>query len=244
MSVEVLFFARIREIVGESRITVHEGEIRTVADIWAQVCNRFPQARELEKVLLFAVNQEFANMQTRVKAGDEIAIFPPVSGGEKKLEDPISGTAPEDFFQIVRTALHIDDLVDQLRCPEDGAIVIFDGIVRNNSLGRKTLYLEYDGYELMALKKMKEIGSEIRGKWPINRLGMMHRLGRLEIGEASVIIVVTAAHRKTAFEACQYAIDTLKRVVPIWKKEFFEDGEVWIEGEGYPLPRPSEESQQ
>jgi molybdopterin synthase catalytic subunit len=109
--------------------------------------------------------------------------------------------------------------------------VIFDGIVRNNTSGRKTLYLEYDGYEPMALKKMKEIGAEIRKKWLVNHIGIVHRLGRLEIGEASVVIAITSAHRKIAFEACQHAIDTLKRIVPIWKKEFFEDGEVWVEGE-------------
>ena len=231
MSVEVFLFARIRELVGEARITIHGQEIHTVADAWTQVCSKFPQAKELESILIFAVNQEFASLQTRVQAGDEIAIFPPVSGGEQG-----------DIFQIVRTPLRIEDLVNHLRRPEDGAIVIFDGIVRNNTSGRMTLYLEYDGYEPMALKKMKEIGTEIRKRWSISHLGIVHRLGRLEIGEASVLIAVTAAHRKIAFEACQHAIDTLKRTVPIWKKEFFEDGEVWVEGECSKPPYPSEPS--
>ncbi len=97
--------------------------------------------------------------------------------------------------------------------------------------GGRRFILEYDGYEPMALRKMKEIGAEIRKKWSVHHIGIVHRLGRLEIGEASVVIAITSAHRKIAFEACQHAIDTLKKIVPIWKKEFFEDGEVWVEGE-------------
>jgi molybdopterin synthase catalytic subunit len=134
-------------------------------------------------------------------------------------------------IQIVRSPIQIESLVNQLRQPEDGAVVVFDGIVRNHSQGRKTLHLEYEGYEPMALKKMEEIEESARNRWPVNRIGIVHRLGRLEIGEASVVIVVTSAHRKAAFEACQYVIDTLKKTVPIWKKEFFADGEVWVEGE-------------
>jgi MoaE-MoaD fusion protein len=129
-------------------------------------------------------------------------------------------------IQIIRSPIQIESLVNQLRQPEDGAVVVFDGIVRNHSLGRETLYLEYESYEPMALKKMEEIETSARSRWPVNRIGIVHRLGRLEIGEASVAIVVTSAHRKAAFEACQYVIDTLKKTVPIWKKEFFVDGEV------------------
>ena len=142
-----------------------------------------------------------------------------------------------DVFQIVRDSIHLEALVEQLRQPEDGAIVVFDGIVRNNTKGRKTVYLEYEGYEPMALKKMREIAERIKQKWKIHRIGIVHRLGRLEIGEASVVIGITSAHRDIAFEACRFAIDTLKKTVPIWKKEFFEDGEVWVEGE-FPTELP------
>ena len=113
-------------------------------------------------------------------------------------------------------------------------MVIFDGVARNNTKGRRTLYLEYEGYIEMALKTMEQISSEIHEKWPINRVGIIHRLGRIEISESSVVIVVTSAHRRVAFEACQYGIDRLKKIVPIWKKEYFEDGEVWVEGEAVP----------
>ncbi len=113
----------------------------------------------------------------------------------------------------------------------DGAVVVFEGIVRNHSGGRSTLYLEYEAYEAMAIAKMREIGEEMRQKFAIRRLAMVHRLGRLEIGETSVLIVVCSAHRAAAFDACRYGIDTLKRNVPIWKKEFFRDGAVWAEGE-------------
>ena|SRR5437867_3236306 len=141
-----------------------------------------------------------------------------------------------DIYQIVQGVLQLDMLAKQLSQPEDGAVVIFAGIVRNNSQGRKTLYLEYEGYEPMALRKMREIGETLKQKWAVNRVGIVHRLGRLEIGETSVGIVITSAHRRIAFEACHFAIDTLKKIVPIWKKEFFEDGEIWVEGDFSQLP--------
>jgi len=242
MNFEVFLFASLREIVGAPKILIHGQEIHTVGDVWAQVCSEFPAVKEFERSLIFAVNQEFANFQTRVRAGDEIAIFPPVSGGENECSETYLKTENGDIFQIVRTPIRIEELTHQLIRPEDGAIVIFDGIVRNNTLGRKTLYLEYDGYEPMALRKMNEIGAEIRKRWSVHHVGILHRLGRLEIGEASVVIAVTSAHRKIAFEACQHAIDTLKRIVPIWKKEFFEDGEVWVEGENSRPPFPPDTS--
>jgi molybdopterin synthase catalytic subunit len=111
-------------------------------------------------------------------------------------------------------------------------VVTFEGVVRNHSSGRKTLYLEYEAYTPMAIHKMEEIGTEAKEKFDINSVGIIHRTGRLEIGETSVAIVVTAAHRRPAFEACHYLIDRLKQVVPVWKKEYFEDGAVWVEGEG------------
>lgn len=141
-----------------------------------------------------------------------------------------------DVYQIVRDVIQLDTLAQQLSHPEDGAVVTFAGIVRNNTQGRRTLYLEYEGYGPMALRKMQEIGETLKQKWAVNQVGIVHRLGRLEIGETSVGIVITSAHRTVAFEACHFAIDTLKKIVPIWKKEFFEDGEVWVEGDFSPLP--------
>lgn len=150
--------------------------------------------------------------------------------------------APEtetDLIQLVRQPISVSKLMRQVRASSDGAVVAFDGCVRDNSHGRRTLYLEYEAYESMALAKMKEIAEQLHQKFSIGRVAIVHRLGRLDIGEASVVIVVCAPHRAAAFDACRYAIDTLKKTVPIWKKEFFEDGAVWAEGE---LPSPPAET--
>ena len=142
-------------------------------------------------------------------------------------------SAEEDKIELVREAIDTASLTRYVRGEQDGAIVTFDGFVRNQSHGRMTRYLEYEAYEPMAMGKMKEIAAYIHEHYRIHRLAMVHRLGRLEIGETSVLIVVASAHRSAAFEACRWLIDTLKRTVPIWKKEHFEDGAVWADGEPY-----------
>jgi len=138
----------------------------------------------------------------------------------------------EDIFQLVREPIDLRALIEHVRAPGDGAIVTFDGFVRNQSHNRATLYLDYEAYESMALVKMREIAAQLHEKYGIHRVAIVHRLGHLEIGETSVFIAVSAPHRAAAFDACRFAIDTLKRTVPIWKKEYFEDGAVWAEGEG------------
>ena len=142
----------------------------------------------------------------------------------------------DDIFQLVREPIDTEALIAHVRAPGDGAIVTFDGFVRNQSHHRPTLYLDYEAYESMALAKMREIGAQLHEKFAIHRVAMVHRLGRLEIGETSVFIAVSAPHRASAFDACRFAIDTLKRTVPIWKKEYFEDGAVWADGELPPAP--------
>jgi MoaE-MoaD fusion protein len=137
----------------------------------------------------------------------------------------------EDIFSLVRETIEARAIVESLKAPEDGAVVVFDGFVRNSFKGKPTLYLEYEAYEPMAHAKMREIGAHIRANFAIRRLAMVHRLGRLEIGETSVLIAVSSAHRAAAFDACRYAIDALKRGVPIWKREYFAGGAVWAEGE-------------
>lgn len=223
MNIEVLLFARLRELVGLDRVVVQRQELLTVRDVWDGLRAQYPQVEGFGKSLLVSVNHEFAGWDTPVREGDELAFFPPVSGGGEEGKN--------DLIEITRSRILIEPLVDRLQQPEDGAVVVFDGIVRNHSQGRKTLYLEYEGYEPMALKKMKELAESARRSWPVNRIGIVHRLGRLEIGEASVVVVVTSAHRKAAFLACHHVIDTLKKTVPIWKKEYFADGEIWVEGE-------------
>jgi molybdopterin synthase catalytic subunit len=137
----------------------------------------------------------------------------------------------QDRIELTREVIPTADIAKQVRADSDGAIATFDGCVRNHSHGRETLYLEYEGYDAMALDKMREIASQMHERYAINRVAMLHRLGRLEIGETSVFIAVSSAHRAAAMDACRYAIDTLKKIVPIWKKEFFADGAVWADGE-------------
>jgi MoaE-MoaD fusion protein len=145
-------------------------------------------------------------------------------------------SAENDLFSLVHAPINMTTIVRDVRADQDGAIVTFDGFVRHESHGRSTLYLEYEAYEQMALAKMKEIGQLIHQKFEIHRVAIVHRLGRLDIGETSVFIAVSAPHRAAAFDACRFAIDTLKRTVPIWKKEYFEDGAVWADGESPPAP--------
>ncbi len=146
----------------------------------------------------------------------------------------------DDLILLVHESIDANALVNHVRTGGDGAIVTFDGCVRNQSHGRRTLYLDYEAYESMALAKMGEIAAEVHTKFQIDRVAIAHRLGRLEIGETSVFIAVSAPHRAAAFEACRFAIDTLKRSVPIWKKEYFEDGAVWADGELPPVPQDTQ----
>jgi len=230
MRVRVLFFGQLKEITGVEQEDAELSEGARVQDLFERYGRRFPKLVSFRASIAASVNQEYATWRAPLSSGDEVAFLPPVSGGEPTAVE-------QDIFQIVRDAIRPQEIIDSLKRPEDGALVIFDGFVRNNFHGKRTLYLEYHAYESMALAKMREIGTEIRAKFPIHRLAIVHRLGRLEVGDTSVFIAVSSAHRGSAFEACRYAIDTLKRVVPIWKKEYFAGGAIWAEGE-----LPSEEA--
>ncbi len=222
MKIKVLFFGLTHELTGlqEDHVELAEGGN---LDHLRRLCEgRFPRLREFAGSLLLAVNQQVAESSSPLQDGDEVAFMPPVSGG--------CGSC-RDVYRITRDKVTTADLAESLKGPQAGAVVVFEGIVREQSHGRKTLYLEYEAYEPMAIRKMEEIGEEARSRFEIENVGIIHRVGKLEIGETSVAIVVTAAHRQAAFEACQYAINRLKQTVPIWKKEFFEDGGVWAEGE-------------
>jgi len=220
MTVNVLFFGMAHDLTGVAQERVEIPEGGSLGDVWGKCEARFPRLAEISASLVAAVNQEIADRQRQLRDGDEVAFLPPVSGG-----------TGDDFCRLTRDPISTDDLSQQLKAPQDGAVVVFEGIVRDNSRGKKTLYLEYEAYEPMALQKMEEIRSEVKQKFSIDHVGIVHRLGKLEIGETSVTIIVTSAHRRAAFEACHYAIDRLKQIVPIWKKEFFEDGAIWAEGE-------------
>lgn len=224
MRVRVLFFGQLKEIVGMAAEDAGLSEGARVEDLFERYARRFPKLAEFRGSIAPSVNQEYAEWRAPLAAGDEVAFLPPVSGGQ-------GIDMPDDVFQLVREPIQPSDLLEKLKTPEDGAVVVFDGFVRNNFKGRHTLYLEYEAYEEMALAKMREIGAQVRERFSVHRVAMVHRLGRLEVGETSVWIAVSSAHRNAAFEACRYAIDTLKLAVPIWKKEFLAGGAVWAEGE-------------
>ena len=227
LRVRVLFFGPLAELAAcrEERLELPAGA--TVADLHAHYRARLPALGGLGTQLQAAVNQEFRPPATELHDGDEVALLPPMSGG--------SADPPAVIAELVRAPIDREALQARLKSPADGAVVLFDGVVRNHAQhqGRRlhTLHLEYEAYEPMALKRLQAIGEEALQRWPVTRIALVHRLGRLEIGESSVVIIVTSAHRQAAFEACRWAIDTLKNSVPIWKKEHAVDGTVWVEGE-------------
>ena len=230
MQVRLLFFATLKDIVGARQMQLEVPAGATVADVLTHLESAYPRIKDYRPVVLTAINEEYVNQQAPVHDGDEVALFPPVSGGEVGSETGII-SRPGELYQITRDVIDAQKISREMLRAEDGAICIFEGVVRNNSKGKRTLHLVYESYETMALKKLEEIGIFVRQAWEIGTIAMIHRLGHLDIGETSVAVIVTSAHRRAAFDACHYAIDKLKKVVPIWKKEFFEDGEVWIEGQ-------------
>ena len=182
---------------------------------------RFPRLGGMSKSIVLAVNQKFCSPSEPLNDGDELAMLPPVSGGTDK----------ENYFALTRDPIDASAIARRILAGEDGALVTFEGVTRNNTKGRATRYLEYECYEAMALMTMAEIGDEIARTHEISRIAMVHRLGRVEIGETSVVVIAAAPHRRPAFEAALEGINKLKRLVPVWKKEFFLDGEVWVDGE-------------
>lgn len=230
VQIRVLFFGMVRDIVGRAEETADVPEGSTLAQLFETYAGRFPRLRDLSASLVLAVNAQFAQRLAKLNPDDEVAFLPPVSGGAGSFTR-VSETPAGHFFGLTREPIDTRALASRLLRGEDGAVVHFEGVVRNNTKGRATRFLDYDCYEPMAIRTMEEIGLDIAARHAIGRLGMVHRLGRMEIGEASVVIVVTAAHRKPAFEAALEGINRLKKLVPIWKKEYFEDGEVWVEGE-------------
>ncbi|HSY59100.1 MAG TPA: molybdenum cofactor biosynthesis protein MoaE, partial [Terriglobales bacterium] len=217
-------FGQLKDIVGLSQDDAELSDGARVEDLFERYGRQFPKLAEFRPSIAASVNQEYAGWRAPLSSGDEVAFLPPVSGGEQTA-------IAEDVFRLTREPIRAQELAESLKAPEDGALVVFDGFVRNNFRGKKTLYLEYEAYESMAYAKMREIGAQIREKFSVHRVAIVHRLGRIEIGETSVWIAVSSPHRAAAFDACRFAIDTLKRSVPIWKKEYFVGGAVWAEGE-------------
>jgi molybdopterin synthase catalytic subunit len=221
MRIHILFFGMLRDIVGLPSESLDLPDGAKLADVLTHYASRSARLNELMPSVAASVNQEYARRDVRLHAGDEIALLPPVSGG-----------APQ--AAIVREKIDTSALLERLKAPADGAAVVFEGIVRDNTRGRRTLYLDYEAYEAMAIKQMEDLASQAKSRFAIRDVALVHRLGRLEIGETSVLIVVVSAHRGAACDACRWIIDTLKKTVPIWKKEYFEDGAVWADGEPFP----------
>jgi len=230
MHVRVLPFGMLRDWLGSSSATVELPDGSTVAGLLQQL--GMGRRAEFLTGIAVSVNAEFAQAAHVLVDGDEVGLLPPVSGG---APDP-SGISESSTMvaTLTREPIQSEKLVAQAKQGEDGAVVVFDGIVRNNTRGRQTLYLDYESYEEMASNQMHFIAQEARNRFGVRHVTIVHRLGRLQVGETSVLIVVASAHRAVAYEASRWLIDTLKTTVPIWKKETFVDGAVWAAGEPFP----------
>jgi molybdopterin synthase catalytic subunit len=245
MRVKVMYFGVLKERFGVAEELVELGGGATVGELVRELRERTSNpamSNELSsgagsseggaagvaaddrawRSLAVAVNREYASADAVLHEGDEVALLPPVSGGcERRIE-------------IVDAAIDAEAIVRTIKAGGDGAVCVFDGIVRDNTRGRRTLYLDYEAYRQMALEQMRKLADEAVEKFGVREVAMVHRLGRLEVGETSVLIVTASAHRAAAFDACRWLIDTLKKTVPIWKRETFADGAVWADGEPFP----------
>jgi molybdopterin synthase catalytic subunit len=241
MRVRVFFFGMLKDLAGKSSDLLELPESASVADVLAHYQAHLPRLKDLLPSLAVAVNQHYAGSETKLNPDDEVALLPPVSGGSGEAPGGTLAGQPAGsrrYASIVREAIDTQQVLANLKRSEDGAAVLFEGVVRNQTRGRRTLYLDYEAYEEMALRQMEALAEQSLKQFAIRDVALVHRLGRLEIGETSVLVAVASAHRAAAFDACRWLIDTLKRTVPIWKKEYFEDGAVWADGESFPAEIP------
>ncbi|MGB9204390.1 MAG: molybdenum cofactor biosynthesis protein MoaE [Terriglobales bacterium] len=234
MKIRVLLFGVLKDMLARSVDTIDLPEGARVREVILYYSTVSPRFEAMVPSLAISVNQEYSRPDRALREGDEVGLLPPVSGGSSEGGSAKGGDEVPGEVQIVREPIDTEAVVARLKRPADGAAVIFDGVVRDNTRGRRTLYLDYEAYEAMALKQMESLAVEARARFGVRGASIVHRLGRLQIGETSVLIVVASGHRGAAFEACRWIIDTLKKTVPIWKKEYFEDGAVWADGEAFP----------
>ena len=231
MKVNVRLFAGLQDLLGQRQVTLELAEGATVDQLREQLSRQYPVVTPFLATLVCAVDEEYVPSEHPLRAGDEVALIPPVSGGSD---------AGEGCFQVTSRPLDPQRLVDAVRRDESGAVALFYGVARDQSEGRRVRALEYDAYPSMAEKKLRQVADEVRARWPITAIGALHRTGRLAIGETSLLVAVSAPHRREAFEACQYAVDRIKEIVPIWKKEVWEDGDgAWVAGHPVEAPRPA-----
>lgn len=231
MTIKILFFGQLRELMGRSEDAVEVDSDATVETLWERFASEQPRLQAMAASIAMARNQQFVTASEPLSDGDEVAFMPPVSGGAEPASEWVACKAlPGQFYAITEKPLDSRPLVERLQSDHDGAVITFEGVTRDNTAGRKTRYLDYYGYAPMAVAKMEEIGADLLTRHDVHAVGMIHRLGPLAIREASVVIVICSAHRQAAYDASLEAINRLKKRVPIWKKEFFADGEEWVEG--------------
>ena len=221
MQVRLRYFAIIREALGRGEETRAVPEGTTAGDLFDLLATEQPRLARMKATTLLMVNQEYVGPDHRLRDGDELALIPPVSGG--------SDERPR--FWVQTEPLDARSVEAMVAAPGAGALVTFTGTVRDHARGRRVVALEYEAYAPAAEKMLDRIGEEIAARWGIERVAISHRTGRLPVGEASVVIAIAAPHRGEAFAACQYAIERLKDIVPIWKKEFYADGATWVGSE-------------
>jgi MoaE-MoaD fusion protein len=229
MRIRVLLFGQLKDIIGRQEDILELEPGARVSTVTSYYAERFPSFQPIVAAIACSVNQEYARASAVLRDGDEVGLLPPVSGGKSALEELQSR-----HCAIVRAPIAAQQIADSIKAGEDGATVVFEGIVRNNSRGRRALYLDYEAYDSMAISELQRLSHAALERFAVRDVRIVHRLGRLQIGETSVLIVVASAHRAAAFEACRWLIDTVKKTVPIWKKEYFEDGAVWADGEPFP----------
>jgi len=216
MQVTVLFFGVLREAVGAKELAVTLAPDASVAALRRLLVETQPAFAPLAGRLRVAVNREFAGDDRALAAGDEVAFLPPVSGGSGRCS---LSDCPLDAAAVAA----------RVAGPDAGGLVSFVGAVRDSARGRAIRHLEYEAYPAMALEEMEKICADAERRWPGTRVAIAHRVGHLAIGDLAVVVVAAAPHRGEAFDACRFAIDTLKETVPIWKKEVATDGEYWVD---------------
>jgi len=231
----------LKEVAGREREVVELAEGECLGDLFTRLQQGIPRLQDFRGAIALAINYEYSPATAVLRDNDEVALVPPVSGG--LVDEYSSAETPlpliSEHAWLVSSPIEAAPIVAAIKRPQDGAVATFDGIVRNHSRDRRTLSLDYTAYGVMALRQMEQLAVKALARFAIRDLRIVHRLGRLQIGETSVYIAVTSAHRAAAFDACRWLIDTLKKTVPIWKREHFEDGAVWADGEPFPpdIPR-------
>jgi molybdopterin synthase catalytic subunit/molybdopterin converting factor small subunit len=229
VKVSLRLFAGLHDLVGRRDIMLDLAEGATVVDLKSRIAEDYPAVAPFLRSLVFAIDDEFVAEDEPLQDGAHVDLIPPVSGGS------------EDLFRLTPEPLDGNALAELVRQDEAGAVALFYGVVRNNADGRAVERLEYEAHERMALRKLREVGDEVRHRFPaVTAVGVWHRTGRLDIGETSLLVAVSAPHRAEAFEACHWAVDRVKEIVPIWKKEFWkEGGSRWVEGHAVEPPAPA-----